>query len=269
MYDCVVNNVPTASIPVIMRQFSKREGHDESKVDIPSRSSVEMMVRELGAVAELQAVEMILANKDSTIGFDATTQEGVHINEVYFTTRNKCVAAAVDELPGGMAEDYANHICNTVNNMAETYCFFKEEANYQETRAALIDNIGNSMSDRCAANHATLRLVNSEWGKTLNELNCHLHPLDSLATSARTALKNLEEPEAKGKLYGRDCVAANIAVQMTKLRYKDGKGDPQGFTTFLARNNVKKNILPRYRGNRLHILFHNSGILIEYHQLFR
>ncbi|KAK6168188.1 hypothetical protein SNE40_022065 [Patella caerulea] len=224
------------------------------------------MARELGAISELQAAETILANNDVTVGFDATTQEGTHINEIHFTTAKDCVSSAVDELPGGTAEDYSNHICQSVNSMAETYTFFNEGSNYQETRLSIINNITNSMSDRCAANHAAIRLVNSEWKKTLNELHCHLHPLDSIASSTRAALKRLEE--TKGKIYGNDCTAANIVVQMSKMCYKDGKGDPRGFVTFLQRNNFPKGILPRYRGNRLHILFHNAGVLIEHYDVF-
>ena len=121
IYDCIVNNKPTASIPIIMKQFNKREGRKDSQN--PSRSSVEMMARELGAVAELHTAEMILSNKDSTVGFDATTQEGTHINEVHFTTKSECTSAAVDELAGGTVNDYANHICETVDNMAGTYCY--------------------------------------------------------------------------------------------------------------------------------------------------
>ena len=167
------------------------------------------------------------------------------------------------------AEDYANHICQAVNSMAETvepYCHLNEDSSYQDTRSAIINNVANSMSDRCKANHAAIRIVNSEWDKTLNELNCHLHPLDSIASATRSALKHLEE--ARGHLYGKDCVAANIILQMSKLRYKDGKGDPQGFTTFMDINGLPQNILPRYRGNRLHVLFHNAGILIQHHNLF-
>ena len=41
-------------------------------------------------------------------------------------------------------------------------------------------------------------------------------------------------------------------VQINKMQYKDGKGDPRGR-------------LPRYRGNRLHILFYICGTLMQYH----
>ena len=37
----------------------------------------------------------------------------------------------------------------------------------------------------------------------------------------------------KGKVYGNDCIVANLVLQLNKLRYKDGKGDPRGFKAFL------------------------------------
>ena len=90
--------------------------------------------------------------------------------------------------------------------------------------------------------------------------------MDTIATSCRSALKSLEEK--KGQLYGKDCIAGNIVLQMNKFRYKDGKGDPKGFTTFLDDKKLPRGILPRYRGNRLHIFFHICGKLMEHHPLF-
>ena len=48
------------------------------------------------------------------------------------------------------------------------------------------------MNDRVAVNHATVTKVNESRGKTFNELNCHLHPLDTIASSCRSALKSVE-----------------------------------------------------------------------------
>ena len=39
--------------------------------------------------------------------------------------------------------------------------------------------------------------------------------------------------KGSGYLFGNDCFAGNIVLQINKLRYKDGKGDPTGFVTFL------------------------------------
>ena len=84
--------------------------------------------------------------------------------------------------------------------------------------------------------------------------------LDSIATQVRSTLKVLEE--ARGKVFGKDCLAGNIVLQMNKFRYKNGKGDPRGFVAFLDDRNIARGVLPRYRGNRLHILFHIGGKLI-------
>ena len=66
----------------------------------------------------------------------------------------------------------------------------------------------------------------------------------------------------EGVVYGRDCVAANLVLQIGKLRYKDGKGDPKAFTAALKNKSLNLSLLPRYRGNRLHILFKTCEILI-------
>lgn len=87
-----------------------------------------------------------------------------------------------------------------------------------------------------------------------------------IASSVRAALKKLEE--ARGKVFGKDCLAANLVLQINKLRYKNGKGDPRGFVAFLDENKLGRGILPRYRGNRLHVLFHIAGKLIEHYDMF-
>ena len=71
-------------------------------------------------------------------------------------------------------------------------------------------------------NHATITKLNTIWRKSLNELNCHLHLLDTMTNSCKSSLKALET--SNGKLFGKDCIAANIVLQLNKLRYKGAKG---------------------------------------------
>ncbi|KAK2155809.1 hypothetical protein LSH36_230g00015 [Paralvinella palmiformis] len=120
----------------------------------------------------------------------------------------------------------------------------------QTIRWGLISNISNSLTDRCAANHAAIQLVNASWDKTLNELNCHLHPLDSIAI--------------KAQVWGSDCCASKIVVQMDKL----ARVTVRGFKIFLDDHKLPRCLIPRYRGNRLHVLFHIRGVFIEHHALF-
>ena len=268
VYDAIVDQVPTTNIPHLINKFAMRCGVTLS--DIPHRTTVEKMTRELGSIADLQTAETILANENCTLGFDATTQEGNHVNSIHVTTRTDCLVVAIDELPGGTAEDYSSHIINSFDNLANVHAYFTGEEQ-QDSKQKMIENISNTLTDRCAANHAAIQLVEQAWNKSLNELNCHLHPLDSIATKTRSALRKCEGdiPGVDKGLWGKDCVAANIVLSMNKMRYKDAKGDPRGFVTFLQNENLPRGILPRYRGNRLHILFRICGILIQHYEKFK
>ena len=212
------------------------------------------------------SLQLIIKNTDSTLGFDATTQEGTHVNSIHVTTPTSCIACAVDELPGGTAADYHQHITETVDNLAYVYSFFNDTDSSEAK--VILNNIANTMTDRCAANHAAIQLVNTTWNKTLNELNCHLHPLDSITTKACAALKKCEKADEK-KLYGSECFGKNIVIQMNKMRFKDAKGDPLGFIVFLENSMLPRGLIPRYRGNHLHVLFHICGIYYQYQDLLK
>ncbi|ROI73357.1 hypothetical protein DPX16_23885 [Anabarilius grahami] len=246
VFDAITNQVPTANIHNLITKFGLR--FSISLSDVPKRATVEAMTRELGAISDLQTAEALLANTHSTLGFDATTQEGIHLNSIHFTTKENCYVVAVDELPGGSAEDYQIHICDSISNLANVYCHFFE-ADYENILQKMIGNISNTLTDRCAANHAAIRLVCASWNKALNELNCNLHPLETIASKTKSALKEIEKSMGiTGKIKGKDCIGANIVVQMNKMRYMDGKGDPRGFKVFLDHNNLPRGLIPRYRG---------------------
>ena len=70
-------------------------------------------------------------------------------------------------------------------------------------------------------------------------------------------------------MWANYCYASKITIQMNKLHFKDGKGDPQGFKTFLDNEKLPRGLLPRYRGNRLHILFHICGMFVQHHSFFK
>ena len=86
---------------------------------MPSRTTVEQMARELDSIADLKTAELIMKSKNVTLGFDATTQEGCHINSIHLTTEKTCDVIAVDELAGGTAIDYHDHITSSVDNLAD------------------------------------------------------------------------------------------------------------------------------------------------------
>ncbi|KAG1714177.1 hypothetical protein GQR58_001809 [Nymphon striatum] len=95
---------------------------------------------------------------------------------------------ATDQLPGGTAQDYHDHITDSIDHLCYIYTELTG-SDYQETRRIVIGNISNTMTDRAIVNYATIELLNEYWNITLNELNCHLHPLDTFASTCRSTLK--------------------------------------------------------------------------------
>ena len=191
VYDGIVNHVPTKNVPILIEKYTKRSGIIVDSV--PHRNTVEMMARELGVVSDFQAAEILCEKKDLTLGFDATTQEGLHVNSVHITSQDDCLVLAIDQLAGGTAEDYEHHISDSIDRVADVYSRF-HDTDFDTCRSMIINNISNTMTDRAIVNHVTIERLEETWGTSLNELNCHLHPLDTIASSARAALK-ANEPE--------------------------------------------------------------------------
>jgi hypothetical protein len=52
-------------------------------------------------LTDFQAAEMLMKEENLTLGFDATTQEGVHVNSVHVTSQEECHVIDLDQLPVG------------------------------------------------------------------------------------------------------------------------------------------------------------------------
>ena len=130
-------NIPTGSIRFLISKNGQYLGVNFT--DIPHRCTIEQMARELGCIAELQAAEWAMNNSHLTLGFDATTQEGVYINTVHQTSKDNCQFIALDQLPGGTAVDYENHICGAVDYLAFIYSNF-HSLPFNECCSTIISN---------------------------------------------------------------------------------------------------------------------------------
>ena len=75
------------------------------------------------------------------------------------------------------------------------------------------------MTDRCVVNQAAVRHSNKKWGKKLNQLYCHLHPLDTISTEVKKTLRRLEDNPDNRQLSKSGCVAEQIMNAFDKLRY--------------------------------------------------
>lgn len=211
--------------------------------------------------------DVMLQSSNNTLCWDATTLDGSHINELHVCTGGNNLAFSIEALSGGTTEDYARHVEEGLHDVSMSYseCFDMEMA---EVTPKLQSSITNTMSDRVAVNHCVVRKLNENFGgRTVNELNCNVHPLDGIASSARKTLKAMEQQNnINGTLFGKDAATVNIIAALSKLRYKQGSGDPGSFKLYCRRNNIPLSLFPRYVGNRLHIMFHISASIYTLHE---
>ncbi|XP_065654429.1 uncharacterized protein LOC136081029 [Hydra vulgaris] len=186
----LVCQVPTHSVPTLLSKLGERTGYRFSH--IRHRTTVEQIMHELGVISDLLTAEIAFSTKNLTLGFDTTTQEGVHVNVVHLTTESVCMVVAIDQLPGGTAYDYQSHITKSVDNLAKLYSGFYQ-LQFTDVRSTIIGNITNKMSDRVATNHATVTKLNHFWQKSLKELKCNLHSLDTMTSSCKSLLKSIRD----------------------------------------------------------------------------
>ena len=72
-----------------------------------------------------------------------------------------------------------------------------------------------TLSDRVAVNHCVTERLKNSFNTDLLELHCNIHPLDSISSNARSALK---DTGVKGAVFGKDCAAANVIHNVSKMR---------------------------------------------------
>ena len=75
-----------------------------------------------------------------------------------------------------------------------------------------------------AANHCDVEYLKSKLDINLLELKCNVHPLNGIANKCTSALKDLLKC-ISSDTFGYNCCAVNFVYGMTKMRFKQGKGD--------------------------------------------
>ena len=166
--------------------------------------------------------KFVFENYNLTLGFDATTQEGIHVNCIYVTNGYSVNVVDIEQLSGGTAYDYCGDIRTCLNCLARVYCHLNGGA---------VIAIEHNLKD--------------------------LNTLETITSSTRTALKKAQIDT--GTLFATDCHDINIVLNLNKLRFNDGSGASSVFKSYLRYGNLKLSYFPRYRGNRLHVLYTLSG----------
>ena len=223
--------------------------------EIPSVSTICRLVREMGVISDIHAATNLIKCADSTIGWDSTPIDGTHINQTHICTSEGSFSLGLSEMPGGKTSDYHSSIKQSLDYMSESYSEFQ---NMDKTNVddSLYRNISSTIGDRVPVNHCVVNMLSETLGKDLVELNCNVHPLDGLAGTTRKLLLD----NVKSVTFGKEAACVNFISAMSKMRFKNGKGDPHGFKLHLKSQKIPCKMIPRYVGNRLHILFELAGV---------
>jgi hypothetical protein len=227
------------------------------------------MALELGIWSDFFVAQYLVSTANVTLGFDSTTQQGVHVNSIHLTGNGKCRVISLDRLPGGTAIDYSDHVLASINRLATIYCSFCD-ASFRVIRNQMMNNVSSIMTDRAAVNHTAVAKLNSAFGRTLIEVNCNLHPLDAFSSKCLNVLLNGEQKAGvtmKCLFSGTSC-AQKLVLGMNTLRFKDGSGDPSGVRLMLDDAELPRGLISRYRGDRLHIIFSLCGVYFKHADLF-
>ena len=211
-----------------------------------------------------QENQQFFRNLPSLWGGTRLPIDGTHVNETHLCTPSGNLTISLAELPGGKTHDYHAAISEALDDVITSYSQFTC-VNKADIESSLYSNISSTISDRAVVNHCVVEKLAETFGQQLVELNCNLHPVDGIAGSAR---KTLKLQPVEGVAFGKEAAAVNFIVGMCKMRYKAGTGDPGGFKYFMRKENLPLKTVPRYAGNRLHVMFELAGVFFVYRHKF-
>ncbi|KAK6172145.1 hypothetical protein SNE40_015873 [Patella caerulea] len=260
-YACLVNQVPVETAGSLISKVVKEM--TGNTVDYSAdASTISQMAYELSVLDDVHVGEAMVKGGDLNLAWDATSLDGEHINEVHINLSvdpPKSLILQIDSLSGGKACDYVDHISRSIQDVTETYASYSD-IDPRNVHENVLQKLKSTLGDRVPTNRCVRNQLQELLDIQLLDLKCNVHPLDGLASEARKTLKKFDsEQQVKGQCYGKDCGAVNLVMGLSKIRYKNGVGDPKGFREFMRTHNIRNSMLPRYVGNRMHVMFHLAG----------
>lgn len=220
MYMCLSNQVPIHKSGLII-EFVSRELCGIQMSSVPGPSTASLMAYEMGVISDLQIGELLFQAQDgtATISWDATTKDGCHVNECHVAVGGQQLTMKLASLASGKTDSYVKQITQSLQNLATTFAVYKK-LQQQVVMFKFKNCLASTLTDRAAVNHCISKELSEFLGAELVELNCHVHPLDGLASQARKILKKHDEDcNITSALYGCEGKAANLLYSISKLRW--------------------------------------------------
>ena len=218
IYKELLCDVPVAHCGSILNEFSEIL-MNKSLTNTPSAATCAQMAYELGVLSSVQVAEFLLNHRPLCLSWDATTVDGAHVNEIHVTSkRDTSICLDVRHIPGGRASDYVTHITEVLSDTASLYARFQGKKE-EDILSGIHDSISCTLTDRAPVNACVTRQLCEELQSQLLQLNCNVHPLDSVSRSAQANLLKLDTRQGiKGLCFGSSGSAANLINAISVLR---------------------------------------------------
>ena len=219
---------------------------------LPSNTTQNTFTREMRALSTKQVKEALSDADMTTLKYDGTMKRVGHIVETEATTKTgETYLLGMQQQPGGTAQQYVDSITSTCDSVG---------LNLQQ--------ISNTMSDRCVTNSAIHRKLEAIKDGTINDFKCAMHPLDSMAKSCEKEIK-IYESSVTGMPMGtvpfthRGESLTQATVRVVSKLFHSTQYFSENLQAYLTRVEGAKTYY-RFVGNRFHVYFLSSGLLFSY-----
>ena len=246
--------------------------------DLPAPSTQNRFGSEMKALARQHLKEKTSGMVHGTIMYDGTTKRSSQVTEVELAIdEGPPMLLGVRRQSGSKATDYVTTIRSAmedVENIIDPISVSSSAA----AHTPLLDNITNTMTDRCVTNMAVDRHLSELKGCELNSFKCAAHPLDSFFKVCDKSVKTFEEEHpavtpTSIPLYTRagESKTHTTLRKVSDLFHDEGKGCFHLLTAFLKdgdeeTHQKKTHLYQRFVGNRLNVYFLLAATLFYYQE---
>ena len=126
VYNLIKEQVPITHITAEISAVLKNLVHVDVGT-LPSQGTISNTSLELGVICDVHSCQRLLASDFPTLGWDATSLDGHHVNTIHFQEGPKSSVLSITTLAGGTAVDYVDHITTMLTDITSVHGQFTGE----------------------------------------------------------------------------------------------------------------------------------------------
>ena len=125
LFTCLESNVPVEKAEPLVKSVLK-ELTNTALTRFPAPNTIAQMAYEMGVISDLQVAENLYSSPVTvaTIGWDATSIDGYHFNEINISLDGRTFTLEIGKLAGGSTSDYTRHLLDSIDSLASLYSTF-------------------------------------------------------------------------------------------------------------------------------------------------